>query len=56
MSCSKDTTLKVWDVKTRKLSVDLPGHQDEVYTVDWSVDGKRVCSGGKDKMVRLWTH
>ena len=26
---------------------DLPGHQDEVYAVDWSPAGKMVGSGGK---------
>ena len=32
VSGSSDSTLKVWDVKTAKLSVDLPGHADEVRT------------------------
>ncbi len=36
LSGSKDSTLKVWDVRTRKLKTDLPGHADEVYSVDWS--------------------
>ena len=50
VSSSKDTTLKVWDVKTGKLHTDLPGHQDEVFAVDWSPDGRKVASGGKDKV------
>ena len=56
VSSSKDTTLKVWDVRTGKLHTDLPGHKDEVYAVDWSPDGKMVGSGGKDRAVRLWRH
>ena len=30
VSASKDSTLKVWDVKSKKLMFDLPGHSDEV--------------------------
>lgn len=30
VSCSRDSTIKVWDVKTKKLKGDLPGHADEV--------------------------
>ncbi|KAI1194236.1 soluble quino protein glucose/sorbosone dehydrogenase [Nemania serpens] len=54
VSCSRDTTLKTWDMRTFKLKTDLPGHEDEVYAVDWS----RTCvaSGGKDKAVRIWRH
>ena len=33
---------------------DLPGHSDEIYVVDWSPDGKKVISGGKDKLVKIW--
>lgn len=54
VTASKDTTLKVWSVASGKLAVDLPGHSDEVYAVDWAPYGQKVCSGGKDKAVRLW--
>lgn len=30
VSGSSDSTLKVWDMKTGKLNMDLPGHADEV--------------------------
>ena len=29
-SGSADSTLKVWNTKTRKIMLDLPGHADEV--------------------------
>ena len=41
-------------MKTRSLAMDLPGHADQVYAVDWSPDGVRVASGGKDKVLKLW--
>ncbi len=46
--------LQVWDVRSKKLKLDLPGHADEVYAVDWSPDGSMVASGGKDRVVKLW--
>jgi ribosome assembly protein 4 len=54
VSGSADSTLKVWDLKTNKLKLDLPGHADEVYSVDWSPDGERVASGAKDKVVKMY--
>jgi len=41
-------------MKTKKIMEDLPGHADEVYSVDWSPDGTRVASGGKDKVLKIW--
>lgn len=56
VSASKDTTLKVWELRMGTLKEDLPGHKDEVYAVDWSPDGEKVGSGGKDRAVRVWRH
>ena len=39
---------------SKKLSKDLPGHSDEIYAVDWSQDGSKACSGGKDRVVKTW--
>jgi ribosome assembly protein 4 len=55
LSGSKDSTLKLWCLKTMKLKKDLPGHADEVFTVDWCPLGmSRVASGSKDRMLKLW--
>ena len=29
----------------------IPG---QVFTVDWSPDGERVASGGKDRNLKMW--
>ena len=52
VSASKDSTLKVWNMRTFKLASDLPGHDGQVYTVDWG--GQVAASGGEDKAVRIW--
>jgi ribosome assembly protein 4 len=56
VSGSKDSTLKVWSLKTKKMAGELPGHADEVFAVDWAPDGSRVASGGKDKVLKLWAY
>ncbi|KAJ3376612.1 hypothetical protein HDU80_003884, partial [Chytriomyces hyalinus] len=33
--------------------MDLPGHADEVFSVDWSPGGDKVASGGKDRVVKI---
>ncbi|KAJ3088332.1 hypothetical protein HK102_009011 [Quaeritorhiza haematococci] len=38
---------------TMKLMEDLPGHSDEVFAVDWSCDGSKVASGGKDRVLKM---
>jgi len=54
VSGSRDSTLKLWDPRTMKLRCDLPGHADAVYAVDWT--GDKVCSGSKDRLLKIWTH
>ena len=55
MQCTEGRMpLQVWEVASKKLKMDLPGHADEVFTVDWSPDGTSVTSGGKDQVLRIW--
>ena len=46
-----DFHLQIWDLKTYKLKVDLPGHTDEVYCVDFVAD--KLVSGGRDRTVKM---
>lgn len=46
-----DAKLQLWDLKTYKIRIDLPGHTDEVYCVDFVAD--KVVSGGRDKTVKM---
>ena len=52
-SGSKDSTVKLWELKTRSLKQDLPGHQDEVFAIDWSPNGDSLASGGRDKNLKM---
>jgi ribosome assembly protein 4 len=53
VSGSADSTVKVWDLKKKKLLNDLPGHADEVFAVDWSPDGQMVATGGRDRVLKM---
>ena len=56
LSCSKESTLQCWNVKTKKMMHNLPGHADEIYTVDWSPNGEKAASGSKDRRIRIWVN
>lgn len=47
--------LKVWDVQSGKLRVELKGHNDDVYSVKFTPDGHRIVSTGADGTVRIWS-
>lgn len=40
----------VWFVLFDILITDF----EKVYAVDWSPDGEKVASGGKDRVLKLW--
>ncbi|MEI7729044.1 MAG: hypothetical protein WCO56_05715 [Verrucomicrobiota bacterium] len=52
LACS-DKTIKVCD-RNGNVQSSLSGHQDWVYSVAVSADGKKLASGSADGTVRLW--
>jgi U3 small nucleolar RNA-associated protein 12 len=52
VSCSKDGSVKVWDVGQQRCVQTLPGHRGEVWSLD--CNDRWMVSGGKDADLRVW--
>jgi WD40 repeat protein len=49
-----DQTVRLWDVRGRRLDQVLRGHTGRVTSVAYSPDGRRLASGGADQSIQLW--
>uniref|UniRef100_A0A674I0T6 F-box-like/WD repeat-containing protein TBL1X n=1 Tax=Terrapene triunguis TaxID=2587831 RepID=A0A674I0T6_9SAUR len=56
LSCSAsfDSTVRLWDVERGVCIHTLTKHQEPVYSVAFSPDGKYLASGSFDKCVHIW--
>ncbi|KIK38237.1 hypothetical protein CY34DRAFT_809581 [Suillus luteus UH-Slu-Lm8-n1] len=55
MTCSRDGSLRVWNLKSGKqIGEDWRDRDSGVWTITSSPDGKKVVSGSSDGGVRLW--
>ena len=46
--------IELWNVKTGALTKTFKGHKDQVTSVAFSSDGKRLASGSCDQTVKVW--
>lgn len=53
-SCSKDSSLKIWDLREGRLLYTLQGHQGPVFDTSFTKDGHFFASVGVDQLVMVW--
>ncbi|XP_059140103.1 coronin-7-like [Physella acuta] len=53
-TASYDMTVRMWDLKQRKEVLRLEGHDDQVFCLSWSSDGKFCATVSKDGFVRIF--
>lgn len=52
-SCT-DRDLQIWDIAKKHIRNVFDGHQQEIYSLDFSLDGRLIVSGSGDKTARIW--
>ncbi|KAK0043020.1 coronin-7 [Biomphalaria pfeifferi] len=54
MTASYDMTVRLWDLKQQKEVLRLEGHDDQVFCLSWSSDGRQCATVCKDGLVRIF--
>jgi WD40 repeat protein len=50
----RESSVKIWDVKTGELVATLKGHTHDVHCLAWTMDGNTLISGSYDNSIRIW--
>jgi WD40 repeat protein/serine/threonine protein kinase/DNA-directed RNA polymerase subunit RPC12/RpoP len=53
-AASKKQTVIIWDAQSGQKLQTLPGHDDSVYDVSYSSDGKKIVTASWDGSVKIW--
>jgi WD40 repeat protein len=55
VSASNGFSVRIWDLKTNQAVGDPLLHDDYVFAVAMSPDGKYIACGGPDKKIYVWS-
>lgn len=53
MTCSEDTTAKLWDLEGNELQT-LVGHTDDIFSGAFNYHGDIIITGSKDNSCIIW--
>src|SRR5258706_12216641 len=45
---------QIWYINRKRIRYTFEGHQQEIYSLDFSHDGSLIVSGSGDKTARIW--
>lgn len=51
---AEDRIIRLWDIASETIKYRFSGHEQDIYSVDWSKDGRFIYSGSGDKTIRVW--
>eukprot|EP01089_Gocevia_fonbrunei_P001566 TRINITY_DN1145_c0_g1_i5.p1 TRINITY_DN1145_c0_g1~~TRINITY_DN1145_c0_g1_i5.p1 ORF type:complete len:503 (-),score=116.97 TRINITY_DN1145_c0_g1_i5:163-1536(-) len=54
LAAGADKTVKVWDIDEKSIKHTFVGHELDIYTLDFSSDGRFIASGSGDKKAKIW--
>lgn len=49
---AEDRVIRIWDLDTGKVKNSFLGHEQEIYSLDWSLDGSVLVSGSGDTSIK----
>ncbi|KAF7360114.1 Chromatin associated protein [Mycena venus] len=47
-------SVRIWDIAKKRIRNVFSGHTQEIYSLDFSRDGRRIVSGSGDRTARIW--
>ncbi|NWZ41364.1 CORO7 protein, partial [Brachypodius atriceps] len=54
VSSSYDMTVRIWELSAGREVLCLQGHTDQIFSMAWSLDGKKLATVSKDGRIRLY--